>query len=170
VLLKFIDQLRKCNGRLAVLTPSSRRRLRRHHRRLLCRRLHLPLRLLPRLAPVEGGHRQLPTDQKGPSRGILDVCCSCPMVPLLPLRKRSVPNVPEGGTLRAAGPASAAEQSRWTANSARWGVLTFDTKGEIIICVGRNSRFARPLDAVLALLAHLFFLHIGLCLLRIRNS
>src|SRR5450631_4901484 len=97
MLLKLIDQLRKCNGRLAVLTPSSRRRLR--HRRLLCRRLHLPLRLLPRLAPVEGGHRQLPTDQKGLSRGILDVCCSCPMVPLLPLGKRSVPNAPAGGTL-----------------------------------------------------------------------
>jgi len=78
VLLKFIDQLRKCNGRLAVLTPSSRRRRGRHHRRLLCRRLHLPLRLLPRLAPVEGGHRQLPTDQKGPSRSILDVFCPCP--------------------------------------------------------------------------------------------
>src|SRR5450631_4050889 len=73
MLLKLIDQLRKCNGRLAVLTPSSRRRL----RRLLCRRLHLPLRLLPRLAPVEGGHRQA-TDQEGLSRGVLDIFCSCP--------------------------------------------------------------------------------------------
>jgi hypothetical protein len=36
--------------------------------------------------------------------------------------------------------------------------LTFDTKGEIIIFVGRNRSFARTLDAVLALLAHLFFL------------
>src|SRR5450755_2065710 len=65
-----------------TLTPSSRR-LFRHHRHLLlllCRRLRLPL--LPRLALVEGGHRQLPTDQKGPSRGILDVFCSCPMVRL----------------------------------------------------------------------------------------
>src|SRR5438105_62559 len=33
-----------------TLTPSSRRRLRRHHRHLLCRRLPLPL--LPRLALV----------------------------------------------------------------------------------------------------------------------
>src|SRR5271169_20983 len=61
-----------------ALTPSSRRRLRRHYPHLLCRRLRLPLRLLPRLAPVEGGHRQLPTDQKNLSRGILDVFCPCP--------------------------------------------------------------------------------------------
>src|SRR2546421_12273152 len=40
-------------GRLTL----SSRRLCRH---LLCRRLRLPLRL-PRLALVEGGHRQLPT-------------------------------------------------------------------------------------------------------------
>ena len=40
-------------GRLTL----SSRRLCRH---LLCRRLRLPLRL-PRLAVVEGGHRQLPT-------------------------------------------------------------------------------------------------------------
>jgi len=64
-----------------VLTPSSRR-LCRHHRHLLCRRLRLPLphRLLPRLALVEGGHRQLPTDQTGLIRGILDVFRSCPIV------------------------------------------------------------------------------------------
>ena len=42
----------------------------------------LALRLLPRLALVERGYRQLPTDQKGLSRGILDVFCSCPMVRL----------------------------------------------------------------------------------------
>ena len=84
VLLEFIAQLRKCNGRLAVLTPSSRRRLRRHHRRLLCRRLHLPLRLLPRLAPVEGGHRQLPSRQESLSRGILKVFRLCSMVSLVP--------------------------------------------------------------------------------------
>jgi tRNA-binding protein len=47
----------------------------------------LPLLLLPRLALVEGGHRQLPTDQEGLSRGILDVFCSCPMVRLVPLGK-----------------------------------------------------------------------------------
>jgi len=46
-----------------------------------------------------------------------------------------------------------------TAKSAGWDKLTFDTRGEIIIFVGRNSRFARTLDAVLAFLAHLFFLH-----------
>src|ERR1035438_9955911 len=61
-----------------TLTPSSRRRLLRHHRHFLCRRLRLPLRLLPRRAVVERGHRQ--TDQKGLSRGILDVFCSCRMV------------------------------------------------------------------------------------------
>src|ERR1019366_8741980 len=67
-----------------TLTPSSRRRLLRHHRNhrhFLCRRLRLPLRLLPRRAVVERGHRQ--TDQKGLSRGILDVFCSCPMVRLV---------------------------------------------------------------------------------------
>src|SRR5690242_20625420 len=38
-----------------TFTPSSRRRLlRHHHRHLLQRRLRLPLRLLPRLALVEG--------------------------------------------------------------------------------------------------------------------
>src|SRR5712692_3324527 len=63
-----------------TLTPSSRRRLRRHHRHFLRRRLRLPLPLLPRLALVEGGHRQLPSDQKGLRRGILDVFGSCPMV------------------------------------------------------------------------------------------
>src|SRR5712692_7516071 len=66
-----------------TLTPSSRRRLCRHHRHLLCLRLRLPLRLLPRLALVEGGHRQPPTDEKGLSRGILDVFSSCPMVRLV---------------------------------------------------------------------------------------
>jgi len=57
-----------------MLTPSSRR-LSRHHRHLpfLCRRRRLPPRLLPRLVLLEGGHRQLPTDQAGLSRGIPDV-------------------------------------------------------------------------------------------------
>jgi hypothetical protein len=41
------------------------------------------------------------------------------------------------------------------------GPLTSETKDEIIIFVGRNSRFARRLEAVVALLAHLFFLHHG---------
>src|SRR5713101_8044209 len=63
-----------------MLTPSSRHHLGRHHRHLLCRRLRLPLRLLPRLALVEGGHRQLPSDQRGLRRGILDKFCACPMV------------------------------------------------------------------------------------------
>src|ERR1035441_1594737 len=73
-----------------MLTPSSHRR--RRHRHLRCRRLRrrrrLPLRLLPRLALVEGGHRQLPANQKGLSRGILNVFCSCPMVRLAPLGRR----------------------------------------------------------------------------------
>src|ERR1035437_6772976 len=61
-----------------MLTPSSRR-LCRHHLLFLCRRLRLPPpRLLPRLVLVEGGHRQLPSDQEGLGRGILDVFCSCP--------------------------------------------------------------------------------------------
>jgi hypothetical protein len=67
----------------AMLTPSNPRLLLRHHRHLLCRRRHLPLRLLPRLALVGGKHRQVPTDQKGLSRGSLDVFCSCPMVRLV---------------------------------------------------------------------------------------
>src|SRR5713101_3538918 len=62
-----------------TLTPSSRRRSRRHHHyHLLYRRLRLPL-LLPRLALVEGGHRQRQSDH------FLDVLCSCPMVSLIPL-------------------------------------------------------------------------------------
>ena|SRR5271170_4207226 len=55
---------------------------------ILCRRLRLPLRLLPRLAPVAGGHHQLPTDQKSLSRGILDVFSSCPNGTLRPRGKR----------------------------------------------------------------------------------
>jgi hypothetical protein len=87
--------------------------------------------------------------------GSLNVCAHAQWYPCLPLGKRSVPNAPEGGTLRAAGAASAAEQLRWAAKSARWGgLLTLDAKGEIIIFVGRNSRFGRTLEAVLALLAH----------------
>src|SRR5664279_2574841 len=66
-----------------TLTPSSRRR--RRHRHL--RRRRLPLRRLPRLALVEGEHRQLPANQKGVSRGILAVFCSCPMVRLVSLGK-----------------------------------------------------------------------------------
>jgi hypothetical protein len=55
-----------------TLTPSSRRRLRRHHRHLLCRRLCLPLPL--RLGLLE----QLPSNQTGLGRGILDAFCSLP--------------------------------------------------------------------------------------------
>src|SRR5438128_5955742 len=82
------------------LTPSSRRRLRRHHRHFLCRRLRLPLRLLPRLALVEGGHRQLSTDQKGLRRGVLDVFCSCPMLRLVRLGKRRHSQWPGGRRAR----------------------------------------------------------------------
>ena len=70
------------------LTPSSPRHPCRHHRHLLLRR-RLPLPLLPRLAPVEGGHRQLPTHQEGLSRGSLDVFCSYLMVRLVPLGQMS---------------------------------------------------------------------------------
>src|SRR5207244_4894583 len=71
-----------------TLTPSSRHHLPRLHRHLLCRRLRLPLPLLPRLALVEQEHRQLPSDQKGQSRGTLDVFSSCQMVRLVPIDKR----------------------------------------------------------------------------------
>jgi len=64
-----------------MVTPSSR--LCRQHRHLLCRRLHLPPRLLPRLVLLEGRRPQLPSDQKGLSRGILDVFCSYPIVVLV---------------------------------------------------------------------------------------
>jgi hypothetical protein len=53
--------------------PSSRRRLCRHHRHLLRRCPRLALRLLPRLALVEGGYRKVPSGQKSLSRGVLDV-------------------------------------------------------------------------------------------------
>src|SRR5258708_9012519 len=71
----YVPSFREDVLRRGTLTPSSRR-LRRRHRHLLCRRR--PRRLLPRLALVEGSHRQLPTNQKGLSRGILDVFCSHP--------------------------------------------------------------------------------------------
>ena len=57
-----------------TLTPSSRRRFRRHHRYLSYRRLPL------RLALLEREHRQLPNDQRGLSRGFLEVFRPCPMV------------------------------------------------------------------------------------------
>ncbi len=63
--------------------PSIRRRLCRHHRHLLRRCPRLVLRLLPRLALVEGGYRKVPSGQKSLTRGILDAFCSCPMVRLV---------------------------------------------------------------------------------------
>ena len=85
------------------LTPSSPRRPCRHHRHLLflCRCLPL-LRLLPRPALVEGGHRQ-PTDQKGLSRGILDVFCSCSMVRFGAFGKRRHSQCPARATVRTRG-------------------------------------------------------------------
>src|SRR5438128_6295204 len=62
-----------------TLTPSSRRRFRRHQRHHPCRRPRLPLRLLPRLALPEGGHRQLPSDLQFLGRSILDVFSSSPI-------------------------------------------------------------------------------------------
>jgi predicted cobalt transporter CbtA len=92
------------------------------------------------------------------------------MVPLLPLGKRSVPNAPAGGTLRAAGAASTAEQSRWAAKGAGWECLTFDIKGEIIVgvewiaVVPANSTLFSPSSALI-----LFFI-LGSCRLRIQHS
>jgi hypothetical protein len=75
--------------------------------------------------------------------------------PLLPLGKRSVANAAAGGTLRAAGAASAAEQSRWAAKSSRWGgLLTLAAKSGIIIFVGRKQICPHTWRSVLALLAH----------------
>ncbi len=65
------------------LTPNSRC-LCRHHHHLLCHCLRLPLHLLPHLALVEGGYRQLEADPQSLSRDILGAFCSCPMVRLLP--------------------------------------------------------------------------------------
>lgn len=63
----------------AALTPSSPR-----HRLPLCLRPVRPHRLLLRLALLERKHRQLPTDQKGLSRDMLNEFCSCTMVTLNP--------------------------------------------------------------------------------------
>src|ERR1039458_2991569 len=75
------------------LTPSSRRGFRCHHRRFLflsCGRLRLPLRPLPRPALGEKGDRQPLSDQKGLSRGILDVFSACPMVrPMIEVARRN---------------------------------------------------------------------------------
>src|SRR5439155_16719280 len=62
-----------------------------------CRKEIVPPLLL-RLALVEGGHRQLPTDQKGLSRGILDVFCSClQCYASYALANAGIPNAPGGG-------------------------------------------------------------------------
>src|ERR1039458_5266624 len=79
-----------------TLTPSSRRPRRRRRHRCRRLRLRLPLRLLPRLALVEGGRRQLPANQKGVSRGILDVFCSCPNGTLGKRRHSQCPGVRSG--------------------------------------------------------------------------
>ena len=72
----------------STLSPSSRcRPLCRRPRRFLS---HRPPHLLPlRLALLEREHRQLPSNQRFLSRSILDVFCSCPMLRLVPLSKRS---------------------------------------------------------------------------------
>jgi hypothetical protein len=75
-----------------MLSPSSCRRLLR-----LPRRLPRPLPLLPRLALVGGGYRQLPTDGKNLSRGITYTFWSCPRVRLVPSAKAGVPNAPHEG-------------------------------------------------------------------------
>ena len=83
-----------------TVTPSSRRRSCRHHHH------HLP-----RLALGEEEHRQPPTDQERLSRSILDVCCSCPKwYAPYPLAKPRHSQCPAGGTIRAAGADSTAEQ------------------------------------------------------------
>ena len=71
-----------------MLTPSSHHRFRHDHRRHYCHCPRLPLRRHPRPALDAGRHRQLPTDQKGLNRGILDVFCSCPMLRLTRLQTR----------------------------------------------------------------------------------
>jgi hypothetical protein len=55
--------VRWIEARLLPSSPHRPRPIGRHHCHRLCRRLGLTLRL--RLALVEGGHWQLPTDQKG---------------------------------------------------------------------------------------------------------
>jgi hypothetical protein len=156
--------------RKAVLTPSSLRRFRLHHLRLLCRRLHLPLRL-PRMALVEGRHRRLPTDLKGPSRGILDVCSACPMVPLV------APWQTQRGQCRGGRNPSSSRSGFRRRTIAM---------GSEIIKMGRIIDFSRQewnhyfcraeadLPAHLALCSRpscaLILPSIGSCLLRIRNS
>ena len=69
---------------------------------------------------------------------------------------------------------STTEQSRWAAKSAGWDGLTFDTKGEIIICVEwiavlpANSTLFSPPSGLIYLFYRSFIL--GSCLLRIWNS
>ena len=54
---------------------------------------------------------------------------------------------------RAAGAGSTTNQSRWSAQSARWDGLTFDTKGESIVWSSGSHLYpARRLDVVLPLL------------------
>ena len=90
--------------------------------------------------------------------------------PCCPLANAACPMPRREETLRAAGAASAAEQSRWAAKSARWGgLLTLAAKGGIIILSGGIA----DLPAHLALFSPFLRIDssiIGSCLLRIRNS
>src|SRR5437870_7149034 len=77
-----------------TLTPSSRRRLRRNHRHLLCRCLRLPLFVF---FPVWLFSKEdIGSYRPGLSRGILDVFCSCSMVRPVPLGKRRHSQCPGG--------------------------------------------------------------------------
>jgi Peptidase family S58 len=80
----------------AIRSAKGGRRILRRHRRPSC---PLPLRLLPRLPPVEREHRRLPPHQNGLSQDMLNVFCSCPMVRLVLFGKRRIPTARAERTL-----------------------------------------------------------------------
>ena len=70
-----------------TLTPNSRRLCLHPRHLLLCGRLRLPLRLLPRRALPEEGHRLALSYPKASRRGIVGNFCSCPHGTLCPLTR-----------------------------------------------------------------------------------
>ena len=91
--------------------------------------------LLLRLALVEGGHRQLPTDQKGLSRGILDVFCPRPMVRLVAFGNLAT----MGGALR--------DSKMLCRHSENWRALISSSYSERASCLEPFAHCGLPRDS-----------------------
>jgi hypothetical protein len=79
-----LDEIFALHPSPTALTPNSRHLCLHRHHHLLCGHLRL---LHLRLAVAAGAYRWVPPDQKGQSRGVAGVSCSCPNGTLCPLAR-----------------------------------------------------------------------------------